>query len=51
MGDTVLEALRHDKKSAGNGVNVVCVNVIGSFEFKFLEYNQLDAVVKEAYLK
>ena len=51
VGDTVLEALRHDKKSAGNGVNVVCVNVIGSFEFKFLEYNQLDAVVKEAYLK
>ncbi len=51
VGDTVLEALRHDKKSAGNGVNVVYVNEIGSFEFKFLEYNQLDEVVKGAYLK
>ncbi len=51
VGDTVLEALRHDKKSAGNGVNVVCVNEIGSFEFEFLEYNQLDDVLKGAYLK
>lgn len=51
VGDTVLEALRHDKKSAGNGVNVVYVNEIGSFEFRFLDYNQLDDVVKGAYLK
>ncbi len=50
-GDTVLEALRHDKKSVGNGVNVVYVNEIGSFEFRFLDYNQLDEVVKGAYLK
>jgi 3-dehydroquinate synthase len=49
--DTILEALRHDKKSAGNGVNVVYVNEIGSFEFKFLKYNQLDEIVKGAYLK
>ena len=49
--DTILEALRHDKKSAGNGVNVVYVNEIGSFEFKFLEYSQLDEIVKGAYLK
>ncbi len=49
--DAILEALRHDKKSAGNGVNVVYVNEIGSFQFKFLEYNQLDEVVKGAYLK
>ena len=51
VGDTVLEALRHDKKSVGNGVNVVYVNEIGSFEFKFLDYNQLDDAVKGAYLK
>ncbi len=51
VGDTVLEALRHDKKSAGNGVNVVYVNEIGSFEFRFLDYNQLDEIVKGAYLK
>ncbi len=51
VGDTVLEALRHDKKSVGNGVNVVYVNEIGSFEFGFLDYNQLDDVVKGAYLK
>ncbi len=49
--DTILEALRHDKKSAGNGVNVVYVNEIGSFEFKFLEYSHLDEIVKGAYLK
>ncbi|MBO5897201.1 MAG: 3-dehydroquinate synthase [Clostridia bacterium] len=51
VGDTILEALRHDKKSAGDGVNVVYVNEIGSFEFKFLDFNQLDDAVKGAYLK
>ncbi len=47
----LLEALRHDKKANSDGVNVVFVNEIGSFEFKFLDFLQLDALIKEAYIK
>lgn len=47
----ILSALRHDKKSNGNGVNVVYVNEIGSFEFKFLSFDELDCVIREAYMK
>lgn len=47
----ILSALRHDKKSNGNGVNVVCVNEIGSFEFKLLSFDELDSVIGEAYIK
>ncbi len=49
--DALLSALRHDKKADKNGVNTVYVNEIGSFEFKFLEFNELDEIVKEAYVK
>lgn len=45
----ILSALRHDKKAKGNGVNVVFVWEIGSFEFKFLTFPELDKAVKEAY--
>lgn len=45
----ILSALRHDKKAKGNGVNVVFVGEIGSFEFKFLTFPELDKAVKEAY--
>lgn len=48
---TVFEALRHDKKAEAKGVNVVYVNDIGDFEFKFIEYGELDSVIKEAYIK
>lgn len=47
--DEILSALRHDKKAKGNGVNVVFVEKIGSFEFKFLTFSELDKLVKEAY--
>ncbi len=49
LPDEILSALRHDKKAKANGVNVVFVNDIGSFEFKFLTFDELDKLVKEAY--
>ena len=48
--DKILSALRHDKKAKADGVNVVYVNEIGSFEFRFLTFDELDKSVKEAYL-
>ncbi len=48
--DKILYALRHDKKAKGDGVNAVFVNEIGSFEFKFLTFDELDKLVREAYL-
>ena len=48
--DEILSALRHDKKAKSGGVNVVYVGEIGSFEFKFLSFDELDKIVKEAYL-
>ncbi len=51
-GDTaIFEALRHDKKAESRGVNVVYVNDIGDFEFKLIEYGELESVIKEAYIK
>ncbi len=44
--EAVYEALHHDKKSAGSGVNVVTVKSIGEFEFKFLEYNEIYKILK-----
>lgn len=49
--EEILFAFRHDKKAKNNGVNVVFVNEIGSFEFKFLTFNDLETLVKEAYQK
>ena len=48
--DKILSALRHDKKAKADGVNVVFVNEIGGFEFRFLTFDELDKSVKEAYL-
>ena len=48
---SLFEALKHDKKAESNGVNVVYVNEIGNFEFKFIEYGELDSVIEEAYIK
>ncbi len=48
--DELLSALRHDKKADSKGVNIVYVKEIGSFEFKHLNFEELDQVIKEAYL-
>ena len=47
----LLQALRHDKKANLTGVNVVTVDEIGSFKFKYLDFNELDKIVKGAYVK
>ena len=47
--EALLKALRHDKKADSNGVNTIFVNEIGSFEFKYLEYTELDKIVREAF--
>ena len=47
----LLEALRHDKKANSKGVNVVTVSEIGSFEFKHIEFSELDEIVKGAYVR
>lgn len=44
--ESVYEALHHDKKSAGSGVNVVKVKNIGEFQFEFLEYNEIYKILK-----
>ena len=44
--DLVYEALHHDKKSAGSGVNVVTLKNIGDFKFEFLEYNEIYKILK-----
>ena len=44
--EKVFEALQHDKKAAGSGVNTVFVNKIGEFEFKFLEYREIYNILK-----
>lgn len=45
----LLKALRHDKKAKADGVNVVRVNEIGTFSFEFIEFSELDNIIKEAY--
>jgi 3-dehydroquinate synthase len=49
--DDLLSALRHDKKANAKGVNAVVVNEIGRFEFKFVDFAELDKIIKEAYIK
>ena len=49
--DDLLSALRHDKKANAKGVNAVVVNEIGSFEFRFVDFAELDEIIKEAYIK
>lgn len=49
--EELLSALRHDKKANAKGVNAVLVNEIGSFVFKFIEFNELDEIIKGAYIK
>lgn len=49
--ETLTNALRHDKKADSVGVNAVKVNDIGSFEFSFTEFSELDEIIREAYSK
>ena len=44
--EKVFEAVSHDKKSEGSGVNVVFVNKIGEFKFEFLEQNEIHNILK-----
>lgn len=47
--DSILSSLRHDKKATLNGVNAVFVDEIGSFKLRFIEFNELEKLIKEAY--
>ena len=47
--EALSSALKHDKKAAADGVNVVKVNNIGSFEFDFMNFTELEKTIKEAY--
>ncbi|MGN0526681.1 MAG: 3-dehydroquinate synthase [Acutalibacteraceae bacterium] len=47
--DMLLSALRHDKKANAAGVNAVLVDEIGTFRFKFIEFSELDKIIKEAF--
>ena len=42
----VFDALHHDKKTAGSGVNVVFVNKIGEFSFEFLDFLEIQKILK-----
>ncbi len=44
--EKVYEALHHDKKSVGSGVDVVKVDEIGKFKFEFLEYDKIYKILK-----
>lgn len=44
--EVVFSALRHDKKADSKGVNVVFVNEIGTFEFKFVGFSELEEIIK-----
>lgn len=44
--EKVFEVLRHDKKSVGDGVNVVVVDSVGSFRFEFMKYQKIENILK-----
>jgi 3-dehydroquinate synthase len=44
--EKVFEVLHHDKKSAGDGVNVVVVDSVGSFRFEFMKYQKIENILK-----
>lgn len=44
--EDIFSALRHDKKADSKGVNAVFVNEIGSFEFRFVEFSELEEIIK-----
>ena len=46
--EKVFEVLHHDKKSSGDGVNVVVVDDIGSFRFEFMKYEKIKSLLKGA---
>ena len=44
--EKVFEVLHHDKKSAGDGVNTVVVDAVGSFRFEFIKYEKIKNILK-----
>ena len=46
--EDLLRPIRHDKKAKSNGVDIVFVKEIGTFEFKFVEFQELDKIIKDA---
>lgn len=44
--EKVFEAVSHDKKSEGSGVNIVFVNKIGEFRFELLEQSEIHNILK-----
>jgi 3-dehydroquinate synthase len=51
LNSDLVSFIRHDKKANASGVNAVFVNDIGSFEFKLMEFSELEEVIKEAYIQ
>lgn len=51
LNSDLVSLIRHDKKANASGVNTVFVNDIGSFDFKFMEFSELEEVIKEAYIQ
>lgn len=45
--DTVLSAIRHDKKLAGSDINVVYVPAVGSFEFRKMPVEDFERQLRE----
>lgn len=45
--DTVLSAIRHDKKLAGSDINVVYVPAVGSFEFRKMAVEDFERQLRE----
>ncbi len=49
--DSIIEAIRHDKKMSGDEITVIYVNKIGSYEMKTINFDKLAEDMKEALSK
>lgn len=45
--DALVEACRHDKKSAGDNITIVYVPSVGSFEMKTIAFSEYEAMIRE----
>lgn len=43
----MIDACRHDKKTAGRDITVVYVPAVGEFELKTLPFEQLEAIIRQ----
>ncbi len=48
-GESLIEALRHDKKIDGSEITLICVEKIGEFEMKKMPFSQFAEKVKEEF--